>query len=87
MPQQTKGEVYRQRHRALELEAPTHLPKPAPLKQDKACPQKLHNYIGPCEELHEGNQACQKSDQDQQLVQEDVQHFPAMRVVVEDKGW
>lgn len=68
------------------LEAPTHLPKPAPLKQDKACPKKFHSDIGPYEELHEGNQACHKDGQDQQLVHKDVQHFPAMSVIVQDKS-
>lgn len=58
--------------RVHELEAPTHLPEPAPLKQNKARTEKLYGYIGTKEELQESNQACQKDDQDQQLVHEDV---------------
>lgn len=83
---QSKREGHQCRHQAHSLEAPTHLPEPASLKQEKACPQKFHSYTGLCKELHEGNHACRKHDQDQKLVHKDVQHFPAMNVIVENKS-
>lgn len=76
----------RWRYQIHSPEAPTHLPEPAPLKQDTACPKKFHSDIGPYEELQEGNQSCHKDGQDQQLVYKDVQHFPAMSVIVHDKS-
>ena len=82
-PQSKRG--HQCRHQAHWLEAPTHLPEPASLKQEKAYPQKFHSYLGLHEELHEGNQGCQTDDQDQKLVHKDVQHFPAMNVIVENK--
>ena len=83
---QSKREGHQCRHQAHSLEPPTHLPEPASLKQEKACPQKFHSYIGLYEELCEGNQACQTDDQEQKLMHKDVQHFPAVSVIVEDKS-
>ena len=83
---QSKREGHQCRHQAHRLEAPAHLPEPASLKQEKACPQKFHSYLGLYKELQEGNQACKTDDQDQKLVHKDVQHFAAMSVIVEDKS-
>lgn len=63
----------------------SNLPEPGPLQYDEAWPQELQKYIVLCEELYEGNQTRQNGGEDEKLVHKNIQHFPTMSVVVEDK--
>lgn len=63
----------------------SNLPEPGPLQDDETWPQELQKYIVLCEEFHEGNQTRQNGGKDQKLVHKNIQHFPTVSVVVEDK--